>query len=133
MPTSRHGHSVVVLNGKVLVLGGYDASPLATVEEYDPTTDRWSKKADMPTSRGFLGAATAKGFAFAIAGRVRGELPVERYDPRSDTWKRLDAMPGPFRNRFGIAVLNERIYIVGGELGEDSSVPLTVWRYQPDV
>jgi hypothetical protein len=41
-------------------------------------------------------------------------------------------MPGPIRDRFGIAVLNERIYIVGGELQEDSSVPVTVWRYQPD-
>jgi hypothetical protein len=87
----------------------------------------------MPTPRGFLGAATAKGFAFAIAGRVAGELPVERYDPNSDTWKRLEPMPGPLRNRFGIAVLDERIYVVGGEQQEDASVPLSVWRYQPEA
>ena len=132
MPTSRHGHSAVVVDGKVLVLGGYGPSPLATVEEYDPSTDGWRKRADMPAPRGFFGAATAKGFVFAIAGRMRGEPPVERYDPRSDTWKRLRTMPSQSRNRFSIAAVEGLIYIVGGEEQEDRSVPFTVWRYEPD-
>jgi N-acetylneuraminic acid mutarotase len=132
MPTPRHGHSVVVADGKVLVVGGYGPDPLATVEEYDLATDGWTKKADMPTPRGFFGAATAKGFVFAIAGRVQGNPPVERYDPRSDTWKRLDAMTVPFLNRFGIATVDDRIYVVGGEPQGDPSVPLSVWRYEPE-
>jgi Kelch motif protein len=41
-------------------------------------------------------------------------------------------MPGQSRNRFGIATVNARIYVVGGEMEEDRSVPFTVWRYEPD-
>jgi hypothetical protein len=131
MPTPRHGHAAVVVGAKVLVLGGYGPSPLPTVEEYDPASDHWTNKAPMPAPRGFFGAAAAKGFVFAIDGRVRGDPPVERYDPRLDRWQRLGAMPGPLRNRFGIATVAERIYVVGGEAQEDRSVPLAVWCYDP--
>ncbi|MBI3861236.1 MAG: hypothetical protein HY290_05015 [Planctomycetia bacterium] len=132
MPSARHGLSAVAIDGKVLALGGYGPRPVATVEEYDPANDRWTKKADMPTPRGFFGAAAAKGYVFAIAGRVPGGRPVERFDPGSDSWKRLDPMPGEILNRFGIAVFDERIYLVGGERQQDESAPFKVWRYEPE-
>lgn len=132
MPTARHGHCAVVANGKILVLGGYTADVVGTVEEWNPGTDRWTKKAELPTARGFFGAAELNGFVFAIAGRGGGEPPVERYDAQANTWRRLEPMPVRFLNRFGTAVLDGRIYLVGGERQEDPDTPRRVWRYEPD-
>ena len=137
MPAPRHGHSAVVVNGKILVIGGYRFSgrltPLSTVEEYDPATDRWTTKADMPTPRGFLGVAVAKGYVYAFAGRLpRSAPPVERYDPEANTWEPLGTMPEGFRNRFGIATVNDMIYVLGGEFQGDAQTPVSVLRYEPE-
>jgi len=128
-----HGHSAVVLNDKILVLGGEGegVGQQATVQEYDPATDHWTQKAPMPTPRAFLGAAVAGGYLYAIGGRVRGAVPVERYDPKADQWTRLDPMPGTARNRFGIAAVGAKIYILGGERQGDRRMPTSVWRYDP--
>jgi N-acetylneuraminic acid mutarotase len=135
MPTARHGHAAVAAGNKILVLGGEGNGfgALAVVEEYDPATDRWSKKADMPTARAFLGAATVRGVVYAIGGRLRGAPPVERYDPKTDQWVRSGAMPGSMRNRFGIATVGEKIYVLGGERQNDPGMPRSVWRYVPDA
>ena len=137
MPTPRHGHSAVAVNGSILVVGGFRLTdiltPLSTVEEYDPATDRWTRKADMPTPRGFLGVAVAKGQVYALAGLVRGDPPIERYDPRTDVWQRLGAMPEGIRIRFGIAAVDNMIYVVGGEDRGDRQTPVSVLRYDPEV
>jgi N-acetylneuraminic acid mutarotase len=138
MPTPRHGHAAVVVNGKILVVGGYrltgSLTPLSTVEEYDPVLDRWTVKADMPTPRGFLGVAVAKGHVYALAGRLPrvAAPPVERYDLGNNTWVVLDTMPEGFRNRFGVATVNDMIYVLGGEFQVDSEIPVSVLRYEPE-
>jgi len=137
MPTSRHGHSAVVVNDMILVIGGYKLAPngpngpIATVEAYNPATDQWTKKTDMPTPRGFLGVATAKGNVYAIAGRPV-QNPIERYNYKTDVWESLGVMPGSFRNRFGIGVVDDLIYVIGGEYQGDPQIPISVLRYDPD-
>jgi N-acetylneuraminic acid mutarotase len=56
MPTSRQSLSTSVVNGQIYAIGGASfadrfAPSLSTVEVYDPVTDKWTKKADMPTVR----------------------------------------------------------------------------------
>src|SRR5207247_1734174 len=49
--TARFDHTATLLpNGKVLVAGGYNGSPLASAELYDPASGTW-------TATGSLGAA----------------------------------------------------------------------------
>jgi N-acetylneuraminic acid mutarotase len=135
MPIACHGHSAVTMGDKIFVLGGEGEGfgKLATVYEYNPAKDLWTKRADMPTPRAFLGAAVAGGYLYAIGGRVVGAAPVERYEPGKDQWSRLEPMPGPLRNRFGIATVAGKIYILGGEQQSDRRVPRSVWRYDPDM
>ncbi len=120
MPTPRHGHSAIAVNNKILVIGGYTYSgnymvPTGIVEEYNPATDEWTKKADMPTARGFLGVVAIDKFIYAIAGRVRLEKgPVEQYDYIKNVWIKLESLPLQ-RNRFGITAIKNNVYIVGGE------------------
>ena len=63
MPTARSHLSTAVVNNQIYAVGGWSgAGPavgccnmpiesLTTVEAYDPTTDKWTKKASIPTKR----------------------------------------------------------------------------------
>ena len=57
MPTARGFFGTAVVDGKIYAIGGspnmieHDRG-IAVVEAYDPTTDTWTRKADMPTPRG---------------------------------------------------------------------------------
>ena len=116
MPTPRHGHSAVVIDNKILVVGGYtDSGPTDMVEEYDPIIDKWATKSNMPTPRGFFGLVTLCNYMYAIAGRVRQENgPIEQYDYKNDLWTQLEPLPERI-NRFGITLFDNKVYIIGGE------------------
>ena len=46
------------MNGKIYAIGGWDGNAfISTVEEYDPAIDKWTKKADMQTTRASLSAS----------------------------------------------------------------------------
>src|SRR5428012_14398 len=53
MPTARgQMGTAVASNGKIYVVGGQaNGVALATVEEYDPSTDTWATKASLPRAR----------------------------------------------------------------------------------
>lgn len=126
MPTERVGFGIAATSeGKIYVIGGLDddsdgpINVYNTVEEYDPSTDIWSTKQNMPTARFWLGAATSSnGKIYAIGGTDpygAGRLNVvEEYDPATDTWTSKTAMPTA---REGMAILtasNAKIYAMGG-------------------
>ena len=55
MPTARWSLATGVVNGIIYAIGGVSSSGIvATVEAYNPRTDTWTQKADMPTARGWL-------------------------------------------------------------------------------
>jgi hypothetical protein len=58
----------------------------STVEAYDPVTDTWTKKTNMPTVRSYLSTSQVNGKIYAIGGGLNtsGVLAkgiVEEYDP----------------------------------------------------
>jgi hypothetical protein len=73
-----------VVNGKIYAIGGWDGDRTRSiVEEYDPSTDRWTRKADMPTRRAYVSASAVNGKIYVIGGwtRPHGWLStVEEYD-----------------------------------------------------
>ncbi|MEK7400479.1 MAG: kelch repeat-containing protein, partial [Candidatus Poribacteria bacterium] len=117
------GFAAGVANGKIYVFGGgWRASMgLSTVEEYDPIKDKWEKKNDMPTARGWMArnAPTVNGKIYVIGGwnpigNPTLTLPtVEEYDPVTDTWIKKADMPTP-RSNLAVAELNSKIYAIGG-------------------
>jgi N-acetylneuraminic acid mutarotase len=74
MPTARLEFGIsAASNGKIYAIGGTDAAfhraNFATVEEYDPDTDKWTTKTPMPTGRASLGVAAAtNGKVYAVGG-----------------------------------------------------------------
>jgi N-acetylneuraminic acid mutarotase len=137
MPTPRNALSAAVVDGKVYAIGGwgYDRpeagwksiGPSATgqdfskVEVYDPETNTWTTRADMPTPRSHMTVSAFGGKIYAIGGGARivagrsGEwLPVlEVYDTAKNRWARAADLPTP---RFALSstVVNGRIYVMGG-------------------
>ena len=125
MPTARGWLSAGAVNGKIYAIGGTatlpnrpDPNPDAgsTVEEYDPLTDTWRKKADMPTSRASTGLGVVNGKIYVIGGAPNPDKvlsTVEEYDPATNKWTRKADMPTA-RGDFSTYVVEGKIYAIGG-------------------
>ena len=122
MPTARSRFSVSVVDGKIytiggIVKGGYSSEGQSAVEEYDPETNVWKKKAGMPTARMWLTTAVVNGKIYAIGGldSYLGKVlrTVEVYDPILDSWTRKADMHTA-RRSLSSAVVNGKIYVIGG-------------------
>jgi len=117
MPTRRWGMGAGVIDGKLYVVGGIDASGniLGTLEAYDPATDRWEALPPMPTPRYWLSAGVVNGKLYAIGGtNDQGDLAtLEVYDPRTRQW--APRAPGRSRHRFPAAVGIGALLFVDGD------------------
>lgn len=131
MPTPRTELGVATVNNRLYAIGGYSGtalpgSVLQTVEEYDPATDTWTRKADMPTARRQLVVVAVNGRIYAIGGvdftsdtsALVYSYATEEYDPATDTWAAKAPIPtgggvnNHLGNRFiGGAAANGKIYI----------------------
>ena len=143
LPTERWFLTTIVIDGKIYAIGGIGGRSeglegSARVEMYDPATNSWTKKADMLTGRGGLGAAVVGGKIYAFGGAPDTTLPpvatVEVYDPAANTWIRTADMPEA-RDGVTTGQVNGKIYLIGGAeynpvTFERISLP-TVEEYDP--
>ena len=130
MPTLRQGFRTAVVDGRIYVIGGaiFDKQRdvrVATdlVEAYDPLTERWKKRASMPTKRMWVDAAVVKNKIYAIGGEVspRHGVPIadqfftriEEYNPRTDRWRKRPDMP-MFKFAYSTVAVDKKIYLIGG-------------------
>ena len=101
---------------------------LPTVEAYDPATDTWIPKADMPTARNSLSTSVVGDRIYAIGGSQAGKgiSTVEVYDPATDTWTQRADMPTA-REAVSTGAMNGKIYAIGGrEYSGAPSGPLSI-------
>src|SRR2546430_1480702 len=125
MPVSRQELATGVLNGKVYVVGGYDADAhsTATVQVYNPTTDTWTLAQALPIAVNHNAAAVAGGKLYSFGAGV-GETFV--YDPNSNSWAARASSHYVHRGTAAVGVINNRIYVTGGE-GTPSQRELEVY------
>jgi hypothetical protein len=100
--TSRAGYTsgggdmstVLLGNGKVLILEAADGSRTWGAELYDPSTKSFTRSATSEVSRGAVPALATlpDGRAMLFGG---GNAAVEAYDPTAASFSRLASMPGP--------------------------------------
>ena len=100
---------------------GY-ARALNANEAYDPVTNQWTVKSDMPTARHHAASAVVDGEIYVIGGRIGEELnnvdSIEKYNPVYDSWT-VDLEPMPSKRSGNAATsLNGDIYVLGGEQNE---------------
>jgi N-acetylneuraminic acid mutarotase len=121
MPQARFALSTSALDGKIYAIGGVVTSQMggpsvSTVEEYDPTTESWTPKTDMPTARSYLSTCVVNGKIYAIGGTPGsgGVLStLEEYNPATDTWTTRPDMPTA-RCVPSASAVKGKIYTIGG-------------------
>jgi len=121
MSTPRGRFAQAAVDGKILVIGGLtDQGATDQVECYDPSLDRWERRAPKPTAIGNMGAAVVDGLVYVPGGcdEANNVLDVlEVYDPASDTWSTAAPLPVPLCS-YAIASVEGGFYLFGGWNGQ---------------
>jgi N-acetylneuraminic acid mutarotase len=121
-----HTNGVGVIGGKLYLSGGiFEKADGGSgwhpgLNVYDPTTNSWTKKADMP--RRFAQGVTGviKGKLYVLVGTCNNCGPeritrrLYRYDPATNVWTALARAPNPHVLGAG-AVINGKFYVAGGQ------------------
>jgi Kelch motif len=121
MPSERQEVAVAVLDGRMYVIGGFGegASPVATVEAYDPATDRWEARASLPEATHHPAAAVVGGRLFVVGGYTGGRMSwtptagLYEYDGAGNAWIARAPMPTP-RGALAAVALGGRLHAIGG-------------------
>ncbi len=140
MPIKRTFLCSCAVDGKIYVFGGATAGiPEATwnlpeMNVYDPTTDTWTRKADMPTARSMAAATVVNGKIYVIGGVIgnvagAGVSIVEEYDPVTDIWTRKTNM-STSRKALSASAVAGKIYASGGGTGYSEPFS-TLEEYDP--
>lgn len=128
MPTPRSNLAAVTIGGIVYALGGQvfgqgDFYPhmVPQVEAYDPLTDSWSAKPNLPYSAEGLVALNFNGVLAALGGEYHTIGVDFRYydfvtffDAQQQAWTQQTPMKIP-RGFFGAAVSGSVIFAMGGQ------------------
>ena len=116
-----------VFNNKIYFMGGYfdannDARSITQI--YDPNTDTWSKgtspltffiSGSAGTTTGILAPKRIYIFPkpYEDVEAMPSDYAIQVYDPETDSWMFGANLPTT-RNDFGVAVVNDTMYIIGG-------------------
>ncbi|MCH8008578.1 MAG: galactose oxidase [Chloroflexi bacterium] len=129
MPTPRTEVTSALLDGMVLVAGGFPISGGHTdlVEAYDIAADSWSPLQPLPVELDHAGAASVGGKVYVVGGFLnfgQGVLSsaTYEYDPVGDSWTTRTPMPLA-RASAATVELDGLIYVLGG-VGPQATVPL---------
>lgn len=105
---------------------------------FDPDADKWTQKAPMTTVRGLHCMCTVGDRLYVIGGNhFRGTsdyddvLSCEYYSPALDLWTPIAAMLRG-QSDVGVAVFENKIYVVGGYSWNNRCMVEIVQKYDPE-
>lgn len=139
MPGGKTYHTVGAADGKLYVFAGVNTAGQfdATCYKYDPATDTWSTIANFPAPKYLWGRAeTVNGKIYIFGGTenlgtsYKPVTAVYEYDPATNAYTTKAAMPSP-QVYVGSAVLNDKIYVIGGNANTESIYLRKVQVYDP--
>ncbi|MFC1522286.1 fibronectin type III domain-containing protein [Elusimicrobiota bacterium] len=131
-----------MVGGKIYALGGIVGSATDNDnEEYDPVSNTWATRADLPSKRQYLTSSVVGDKIYVIGGNNTGSVnrdKNEEYDPASNTWVTRASMPIA-RYRLASSVIGHKIYVIGGFNGsqfntnEEYDPAINTWTTKADM
>jgi N-acetylneuraminic acid mutarotase len=138
----RYGAVAGVVNGKAYVISGYSyngssGNYMQDVWQYDPTTDQWTQKANMPA------AGRTDGASFAIGDKIyfgSGYNPTQlnvilndfwEYTPATDTWVQKKDFVGTPRYTSVSFAIGSKGYMGTGFQSNQPNALSDFWEYNP--
>mmetsp|Transcript_42536 Transcript_42536/g.51665 ORF Transcript_42536/g.51665 Transcript_42536/m.51665 type:complete len:461 (+) Transcript_42536:207-1589(+) len=132
LPDPRGDVGCASMGGSLYLIGGYYSptwdpdSFQNTNYKYDPTTNQWTKMADIPTARGDKAVVVLPNNRLLVIGgetHARGEVTqipvhkVEMYYPEHDVWVEKASIPSArFRFTAASAGKDSIVYAFGGHV-----------------
>ena len=119
----------------------FDGSENSAIDIVTIFAEPWTTKSPMPSARQSFATSVVNGKIYAIGGAYTVSIPnvsftyydvpiVEEYDPATDTWTTKISMPTTYRSQLAVGVVNDKIYVIGGEDGSESLS--LVEEYEPN-
>jgi len=121
LPEPRLRHGATTIDGKIYVAGGLgppvingDLQMKKSLFVYDPATNTWARKADMPgvTHTSLQANLLGRLYVYALGNDFTPDLFLA-YSPRTDKWVRL---PLPPSRHFGgvMGAVDGKVYLTNG-------------------
>jgi len=129
LPIPRNHFSAASVNGIIYAIGGqfgHDVSVVNTnlLHAYDPSTDQWTRMADLPTNRSHFESGTAihNGKIIIVGGETATNFfdTVLQYDPLQNLWTELCTLPQKLASP-AAKVFNDRLIVAGGSINSFSN------------
>lgn len=127
------GAAGFALNGKVYFAGGNISKFFI---EYDPASDQWTQKANLPQtttlwSRGTAFSINGKGYVCLGTDGTNFFNSLWQYDLATNQWQAKKPFPGAARVDISSFVINGKAYVVGGLDETQDLFQDEVWEYDP--
>jgi Kelch motif len=131
-----YNYSAIGFDDKVYTIGGSTGggNSVSYIEEYQPNTNSWTIKSNMPSPRHNTCACRLKDDIYVIGGFYRNNSSwnwsdkVEVYHPANDSWNVKAALPDELEYVACVEYNNE-IFVFGGIRSTYRSV--VVYKYDP--
>ena len=129
LPSAVEFGEAFAISQKIFLIGGLNASGqrLNQVLCYDPSSNQWIAKANMPTARRDHKLVWFENRIWALGGWTStSSKKVESYDPHTDSWQ-TEASLTTARQRPAAWVANGTIFVGGGRDGSTNLNSIEVY------
>lgn len=135
MPVARWGMRAGVINGKIYVTGGFTKAgwatgAMASLFVYDPASNSWTQKRNMPAAGGGGMSGVIRGRLYVYTFNYSSGNVVNyffRYNPTTNSWTKL---PTPTTLwEAGGGVMYDKLYLIGYASGD----PSRLFEYDPST
>ncbi|XP_028270846.1 kelch-like protein 22 isoform X2 [Parambassis ranga] len=134
-----YAHAGAVVDGKIYITcGRRGMAYLRETYSFDPAANHWTACAEGPVERAWHSMATVNGLVYVIGGSNdergyrRDVLKVACYDPAANSWSLMSPLPAG-HGEPGVAVLDSRIYVLGGRSHDKGDRMKYVHVYKTDT
>jgi N-acetylneuraminic acid mutarotase len=129
--------NVFSINNKAYIgMGVFDNYPSNAFYSYDPVNNIWISIGSFPGTQTLLGAFfNSNQYGYIVGGQQSNSAGiikvnnVWKFDPKNNSWKQLNSFPGTPREMATGFTLNNKGYVVGGDIQAPYSAITEAWSF----